>query len=246
MTSSVLEAQAFQQAWDNGMLTLAAAGNRGGSSEFYPASYDSVVSVGATDEDNAAWQFTQHNAQVELVAPGVGVYSTVPGNQYRAWDGTSMAVPYVTGVAAHLWSQDSACSNQTIRDVLQQSALDLGDSGRDNTFGYGLVQLQAGLAAMANQSCGVDTSVQLPPDVHHVVQTETNASVDIPFIDTVITSPEHGELALLGEGVRYTPTADYKGFDQITYRTTFGEQRLVQVQVGLHAEGAFVGSSFRR
>ena len=138
---SQLEQQAFDDAWAAGLMTFGAAGNRGNTSLYYPASYDSVVSVGAIDENNEAWRYTQKNAQIELVAPGVQVKSTFPGNQYREWDGTSVATPFVAGIAAQVWSRNPACRNDNIRDFLQQSSLDLGEPGRDNTFGFGLVQL---------------------------------------------------------------------------------------------------------
>lgn len=81
-----------------------------------------------------------------LAATGIGstadVVSTAPqvGSGYESWDGTSMATPHVSGVAALVWSADPGKSNAEIRDALNQTALDLGDPGRDNAYGYGLVQ----------------------------------------------------------------------------------------------------------
>ena len=63
-----------------------------------------------------------------------------PGSGYEAWDGTSMATPHVAGVAALLWSADLTRTNVEIRDALTATARDLGAAGRDNAFGYGLVQ----------------------------------------------------------------------------------------------------------
>jgi len=63
-----------------------------------------------------------------------------PDNGYEAWDGTSMATPHVAGVAALVWSADLTRTNVEIRDVLTTSAKDLGAAGRDNAFGFGLVQ----------------------------------------------------------------------------------------------------------
>jgi len=72
------EEEAFQAAWDRGVLSVAAAGNDGSSRMSYPASYHSVVSVGAIDASKNIASFSQHNAEVDLVAPGVSVLSTVP------------------------------------------------------------------------------------------------------------------------------------------------------------------------
>ncbi len=78
---STAEDDAFSGALADGVLSFAAAGNDSTTGLSYPASYDSVVSVGATDDTDARADFSQHNAQVEVSAPGVGVLSTV---QYQA------------------------------------------------------------------------------------------------------------------------------------------------------------------
>ena len=72
------EAAAFDQALASGILPVAAAGNAGNTTKSYPAAYESVVSVGAIDKDKALAGFSQRNADVELVAPGVAVLSTTP------------------------------------------------------------------------------------------------------------------------------------------------------------------------
>jgi subtilisin family serine protease len=77
----------------------------------------------------------------------VGQSATVtigPGN-YAFYDGTSMATPHVSGVAALVWSHNTAWTNQQIREALAATALDLGAAGRDTTYGWGLVQAKAAL-----------------------------------------------------------------------------------------------------
>lgn len=73
-----LEREAFEQAWRDGLLIVAAAGNDGSSEMLYPASYPTVISVAAVDSENATPSFSQRNAQVDLAAPGVDIRSTVP------------------------------------------------------------------------------------------------------------------------------------------------------------------------
>ena len=86
-----------------------------------------------------------------LVANKLGFQATVdgrstsPGSGYEAWDGTSMATPHVSAVAALIWSANTGWSNAQIRNALQQTALDLGSVGRDNTYGFGLVQAKSAL-----------------------------------------------------------------------------------------------------
>lgn len=235
--SSHIEQQAFANAWEAGVMIFAAAGNRGDSTAFFPASYPEVISVGATTEGNSPWRFTQKNSDIELVAPGEAIYSTYPNNQYRAWDGTGVAVPYVAGVAALAWGQNPQCSASTIREALQQSALDLGDSGRDNTFGHGLVQLQNTLTTINNTNC---EPAPAAPIFHHVVQVDTNAIVDIPFASpTIVSPPEHGELETASIGMRYVPSIDFEGFDYFTMLSAQGEEKTVQLQVGHPAESTF-------
>lgn len=71
-----------------------------------------------------------------------------PDSGYEAWEGTSMATPHVSGVAALLWSSDLNLTNADIRDAMGQTALDLGAVGRDNAYGYGLVQAYDALQSL--------------------------------------------------------------------------------------------------
>ena len=276
---SSTEQAGMDQLESQGILLVAAAGNDGSSAFHYPASYNSVVSVGAVDINTEVADFSQKNSQVELTAPGVGVESTVPyvdatvqlgedtidanpiefsasvsgvsgplvdgglalesddawdgkvvlvargdisfadkvanvatgggiaaiiynneyGNflgtlgaeispnipavsisqdhglillgslnqpvtvnneyiaqtsGYEAWDGTSMATPHVSGVAALLWSAYPEASNQDIRDAMTSSALELGSAGRDDSYGFGLVQAHEALFALPGVIAG--------------------------------------------------------------------------------------------
>ena len=279
---SSFESSAFQKAYDEGILPVAAAGNGGNTSTSYPAGYASVVSVAAIDRNKAHAGFSQRNADVEIAAPGVEVLSTVPwatpsvtvgsnvdsggliegaalktvtgtlvsgglcdsvgawqgrivlcqrgviglaakvanvqsgggvgvvifnnvsgyfsgtlgagvtsvlptislrmedgqkllanslnasatlntvrhvpGTGYEWWNGTSMATPHVSAVAALLWSQRPTATNAEIRNAINTSALDLGTAGRDTSFGYGLVQAKDALAALLGSSGDIGSS----------------------------------------------------------------------------------------
>jgi subtilisin family serine protease len=130
----------FQNLYNQGVLLVAAAGNGGGTAYAYPASYDSVISVGAVDQNDVVASFSRRNDKVELTAPGVGVLSTWKDGGYAYMSGTSMAAPHVAAAAAVVWSSDPSKTNAEIRAALQQTALDLGTPGRDNAYGYGVVQ----------------------------------------------------------------------------------------------------------
>ena len=130
----------FQNLYNQGVLLVAAAGNGGGTAYAYPASYDSVISVGAVNQNNVVASFSRQNDKVEFTAPGVNIYSTWKDGGYVYMSGTSMAAPHVAAAAAVVWSSDPSKTNAEVRSALQQTALDLGAPGRDNAYGYGVVQ----------------------------------------------------------------------------------------------------------
>jgi thermitase len=123
-----------------GVLLVAAAGNDGNSTSNYPAAHADVVSVAATDRDDARASFSNCNADVEISAPGVDVLSTAPGGGYQTMSGTSMATPHVSGAAAVVMWQKGLTASQT-RALLTSSVDDLGSAGRDACFGFGRLNL---------------------------------------------------------------------------------------------------------
>ncbi|MHB8157240.1 MAG: S8 family serine peptidase, partial [Desulfocucumaceae bacterium] len=128
--------QAVQKAYDSGILLVAAAGN--GGEILYPAKYTPVVAVGAVDRNKQRAQFSSTGPELEIMAPGVGVESTLPGNKYGTMSGTSAAAPHVAGAAALIWSYRPELTNVQVRDMLKENALPLGSP---NEYGYGMVDL---------------------------------------------------------------------------------------------------------
>lgn len=136
--------QACDNAYAKGVLLVAAAGNSGnaagkGDNVGYPAAYASVIAVAATDSDDVRASFSSTGPDVELAAPGVSIYSTYMGGGYSTLSGTSMASPHVTGVAALVWKANPSFANADVRNAMNSTATDLGAAGRDNWYGYGLV-----------------------------------------------------------------------------------------------------------
>jgi thermitase len=144
--------QAVQYAWANGgaggTVLVAAAGNDGDSTLNYPAAYAEVVSVAATDNKDQRASFSNANSDVEIAAPGVNVLSTYNGStsSYTQLSGTSMATPHVAGVTAIIWDKYPTATASTIRSKLDASVDDLGAAGRDQSFGFGRVNLQKAAA----------------------------------------------------------------------------------------------------
>ncbi len=141
---------ACDAAYEAGVLIVAAAGYR--TDVAYPAAYDSVIAVTGTDmADQRGW-FAPSGSQIELAAPGTSIQSTIVDDGYAELDGTSQAAPHVAGVAALILSAiaidlngDGFVDNQDVRLQLQMSALDLGDPGKDDVFGFGLVDIHSAL-----------------------------------------------------------------------------------------------------
>ena len=125
-----------------GGLAIAAVGNDGCACVRYPAGYSGVIGVGATDKSNVKASFSNTGSHVDIVAPGVRIVSayTSSSSSYVYMDGTSMATPFVSGVAALVKSYNTGLGATGIRDHLQNTAQDLGSAGKDSSYGYGLVR----------------------------------------------------------------------------------------------------------
>ncbi|MGY4707891.1 S8 family serine peptidase [Candidatus Bipolaricaulota sp. J31] len=135
---------ACQAAYDAGVLLVAAAGNSGnpagqGDNISDPAAYPSVIAVAAVDQDNTRASWSSTGAALELSAPGVSINSTLLGGGYGEMSGTSMASPHVAGTAALVWAAYPGLTNAELRQILIDTADDLGDAGWDPQYGYGLV-----------------------------------------------------------------------------------------------------------
>jgi serine protease len=158
-------ADAVSYAAQKGVLLVAAAGNSRGAVE-YPAAYDQVLAVGSVGYDKVRVAYSDFGPQIELVAPGGDTNVDLNGDgypdgilqqtfrgdvtnfSYYFYEGTSMAAPHVAAVAALLFAFDPAASARRVREVMESSALDLGPAGRDNDYGYGLVQAADALVAL--------------------------------------------------------------------------------------------------
>ncbi len=109
-------------AWNRGCVIVAAAGNNGSNAPFYPAAYENALAVAASDPNDRLTDFSQYGTWVDIAAPGSSILSTVPGNRYEAWSGTSMACPHVAGAAALIWSCVPSLTNQQLRLALENNA----------------------------------------------------------------------------------------------------------------------------
>ena len=128
--------QAIQDAYDAGILIIAAAGNSG--TVEYPAAYDEVMAVGSVKCDGVISDFSPVSEDVEIVAPGEDIVSIAAFDGLMKNSGTSLASPEVVGVASLLWEKDLSVSADFIRQLLDYSANLYGET---SSYGNGLVDL---------------------------------------------------------------------------------------------------------
>lgn len=164
---SLIIQEAVADAVAVGVLVVAAAGNQGSPQPSFPAGSEEVVSVGALAWDLDRATYSNYGSTVEIMAPG-GEYDPSPGGEARGllsttasnvggalqFDygyrfGTSMATPQVAGTAALMWSINPGLSVRQVRSILRETANDLGDPGRDDQFGYGLLDAAAAVSRAA-------------------------------------------------------------------------------------------------
>lgn len=142
---SALVHSAIRYAYDHGVLLVAAAGNDASDQRTYPAAYDEVIAVTATDQVDHPAYFTNHGDWVELAAPGFNIYSTLLNGNFGYKSGTSMATPHVSGIAALIWSVYPNGTRDEVRTQLRNTADDLGPTGFDEYYGYGRINARKAL-----------------------------------------------------------------------------------------------------
>lgn len=130
---------AIKYAYDHGCVLIAAAGNDNSSEPFYPAAYDEVIAVSAINQKDTKATFSNYGNYIDLCAPGVNILSTMLNETYAYGSGTSFAAPFVAGVAALLISRNPNMTPQEVAETLYNQAEDLGESGWDPYYGWGLV-----------------------------------------------------------------------------------------------------------
>lgn len=142
---------AVDYATNNGVVVVAAAGNSGSFTfPSYPAAYSNVISVAASNKDGER-EYYSNAGKIDVIAPGGAILSTTLGDTYAKYSGTSMAAPFVSGVAALIRQKQGVTSWQGIRHIIQTTATDFSlQTGPDIVSGYGMVNAQAATGTLAN------------------------------------------------------------------------------------------------
>ncbi|MEM2738888.1 MAG: S8 family serine peptidase, partial [Candidatus Bathyarchaeia archaeon] len=163
-------AEAAKYFVDKGGIVVAAAGNTGKYENYNDSPY--IVSVAATENGDSPASFSSYGPYVDLAAPGVGIFTTISGMKASSYDvaygyasGTSFSTPLTAGVAALIYSVNPSFTPAQVEQILESSALDLGEAGYDFHYGWGRLDAAKALkmAISSNGSSTLEDTV--PPEV---------------------------------------------------------------------------------
>lgn len=265
--SADVERLAIERARDKGLIIVAAAGNNATAEPHYPASYEGVFSVSATDIQGNLALYSSFGETVDIAAPGGqcftdlnndGLYDCVLSTwvddssspsvpRYQGLQGTSMATPHVAGVFALMKSLNPSLTGQDIRSLLLGGELttDRGASGRDDKFGYGLIDARKAVIAARRE--GNSDSPELIVSPSHLNFDNQRSSLSVLVLngggghltlqdpvsnyswirlsqDTSDTNKYH--ITLDRSGLEY---GYHKGF--VTFKSELGGDRTVTIEM---------------
>ena len=147
-----LEAQAVNNAVNQGVVVAAASGNNGVDNGIVsPACASKAIAVGAIDQLDHRTAFSNEGTNLAVVAPGVAITSLRSpsnGGGFIALSGTSMATPHVVGLTALLLEKNPNLTPQQVRTTIQNTALDLGTPGFDTIYGNGRIRANNAILAI--------------------------------------------------------------------------------------------------
>ncbi len=159
--SSTLQS-AVDYAWSKGTVIFAAAMNNSGSTPYYPAATNNVVSISATEPNDTFASFSNYGNWIDLSAPGDSIVTTQLGGGYGSWWGTSLATPIAATVGALALAENPKLSAAALVTLLEQNSDDLGTPGYDIYYGWGRVNAYKAVLAAKNSVSTGDTT---PPTV---------------------------------------------------------------------------------
>ncbi|MFO7977329.1 MAG: S8 family serine peptidase [Bacteroidales bacterium] len=225
-----------ETAWNAGLLTIACAGNSGndegtGENVWYPAAYDEVIAVAATNQQVDGRRLTSSTGpSVELIAPGTQVFSTyINESGYDYMSGTSMATPHVSGVAALIWSSNSSLTNQQVRDLLRNNTECLGLP--TDHQGHGLVRADKAMGIETGRVMGLVYADNQP--VYAANLTFSNGSSTFK----TTSSGQIGYTIIVPPGT-YTATASFNyGYEPVSNVVTVNADDIIGTDFSFTGEG---------
>ncbi|MGA2503336.1 MAG: S8 family serine peptidase, partial [Anaerolineales bacterium] len=239
--ASTLLEDASYYAYSHGAAIFAAAGNSDISPISYPAAYPWVMAVGATDTSDQRASFSSKGAALDLMAPGINIFSTTPlesfyyqslfgtTKEYGYLTGTSMAAAFASGAGSLLASEPQFNTPDKIYQALTSTALDLDVPGRDNNTGFGLIQLYAALTFTPTIT---PTPNPTPASSYDILNSKTCGNlVQYNWLDAV---PAKNWLPVFGND-GYATVA-------LPFDFTFGDQTYSSITVSANGYVTFGGN----
>ncbi|MBI2581451.1 S8 family serine peptidase, partial [Candidatus Woesearchaeota archaeon] len=165
----------------------------------WPGNSPSVLTVGAVDDAKnvACFSSGKNIAGVgikpDFAAPGVDVTSSVPGSGYESKKGTSMAAPHVSGAVALLLGKSPGFNQGDVARILEKTALDLGDIGKDTSYGFGLIDLAKALAYKEGLEVNVELEQQIISGNSQKITVRVYDDVTVNSVKATITKPNNAK-----------------------------------------------------
>lgn len=243
-----------------GIVTVAAAANADSNKGVvpfreYPGDADNVVSVinlqrSGTDVTRNSTSNYNVSGQTgkNISAPGTDVWSTVPNGSYSTMSGTSMASPQVAGVLALEFAANNNLTAEQAVSILYSSAVDLGDAGWDETYGYGEVDALEAVIAASSHLEGAMVTLEQDAYIYDGTAHEPAVTVtmdDVPLTEGVDYSVAYANNVSAGTGtVTITGKGEYKGFASASF--TILPAEIVDADVVLATSSAvYTGKAIR-
>lgn len=180
-----------------GALIVAAAGNNNKNQTFYPASYEGVLSVASSADDDVRSGFSNYNTRVDITAPGTFIYSTVPDNKYDFKSGTSMASPVATGAAAVLRSQFPNYSSQQIKSlmIVNTDNIDTLNPNYEGLIGSGRLNLYNAISRAKSIAINLKDDIIISDNPSGVINAGSKLKLDLVF-ENVLDDIENLQLVI--------------------------------------------------
>jgi subtilisin family serine protease len=230
-------------AYNSGVLLVAAAGNEYGLITSYPAAFDSVMGVAATDSLDHVADFSNYGSWVELSAPGVGILSTVWNDDYDWWDGTSMSCPFVSGAAALVLSYDTGLTNEQARQIIVDNTdnIDSINPGYGGQIGSGRLNMYKALDAIGSAGWPRQTLTVYNDGTGTLDVTSIEKKYGKSWLHSVSpSSPEVPESSFREVTVTVNPEGLYEGFvdtEILEFHSNDADEPVVEVLVTVSVLG---------
>ena len=140
--------KAVNYAHGEGVVMIAASGNQGAGELAFPARYEQTIAVGAFNNLGNRWSNSNGGPNLDVMGPGVRVWSLKDTDEYVFKTGTSMATPHVSGTVALMKSLDPSLTPDEIQQIVRDTAVDMGSAGFDEGTGWGRLDAYAAILSV--------------------------------------------------------------------------------------------------